>query len=177
MQRIAIIGCGGSGKSRLAARLGEALDLPVIHLDCHYWLPGWREMDKVDWRAWQERQVQEPRWIMDGNYGGTLDLRLAACDTVIFLDLPTLVCLWGVVRRYLSYRDRSRPSIAPGCDERLPWTFLYWIVTYRRQRRPGILQRLAGMRRDQRVVTLTSRRAIGRFLQDLNAAHSATPAD
>ncbi len=55
MQRIAILGCSGGGKSTLARALGEALDLPVVHLDQLYWLPGWVERDKAGFRALQAR--------------------------------------------------------------------------------------------------------------------------
>ena len=43
---------------------------------------------------------------MDGNDGRTLPARLAACDTVIFLDTPRWRCLWRLVRRWLRYAGR-----------------------------------------------------------------------
>ncbi len=36
-RRIAVIGCGGSGKTHLARRLGALLNVPVIHLDAVYY--------------------------------------------------------------------------------------------------------------------------------------------
>gem|GEM_PF-6797859 len=42
MQKVAIIGSYGAGKSISARSLGNKLDLPVIHLDAYYWQPGWR---------------------------------------------------------------------------------------------------------------------------------------
>ncbi|MES2626184.1 MAG: AAA family ATPase, partial [Pseudomonadota bacterium] len=89
MQRIAIIGCGGSGKSTLANTLGQKLGLPVHHLDQLYWRPTWIETPKAEWESLQQQLCNQPAWIIDGNYGGTMDLRLAAADTVIFLDMPT----------------------------------------------------------------------------------------
>ncbi len=73
---------------------------------------------------------------MDGNYGGTLARRLAACDTVVFLDMPRLLCLLRVVRCFLRYRGRSRPGMAAGCHEQLTWSFLCWIWQYPRRRWP-----------------------------------------
>lgn len=40
MQRIAIIGCCGAGKSTLAKRLGAILSIPVMQMDSFYWQPG-----------------------------------------------------------------------------------------------------------------------------------------
>jgi adenylate kinase family enzyme len=164
MERVMIIGCGGSGKSTLARRLSERTGLPVHHLDRLFWKPGWTETPKAEWAALQESLCRGPRWIIDGNYGGTLDLRLAACDTVIFLDMPTVTCLLGGIRRFLAFRGRTRPDVGDGCRERLTGEFFRWIFTYRKRRRPGILGRLRALDGKKRVVILSSRHAVRRFL-------------
>jgi adenylate kinase family enzyme len=169
MQRIAIIGCGGSGKSTLAKALGALLGLPVHHLDRLYWKPGWVEPPAAHWAALQNELCRQPAWIIDGNYGGTLEIRLAAADTIVFLDLPTRVCLWGALRRFLTYRGRTRPDMSEGCQEKLDWQYLRWIATYRSTRRRQIMQRLYPMSGAKRIAVLSSRRAVARFLQDLAA--------
>jgi adenylate kinase family enzyme len=163
VQRVAIIGVSGSGKSWLAVRLGRVLGLPVYHLDRLAWRPGWQRVPGDEWRALQVALVREPAWIIDGNFG-TLDLRLSACDTVVWLDLPTWVCLWGVVWRYLSYRGRVRPDMSAGCPERLDGKFLRWVVAYRKRRRPRVLRALWELPSSTRVVHLASRREIARWL-------------
>lgn len=173
MKRVAIIGVAGSGKSWLAARLGEVLDLPVYHLDRLFWRPGWEQTPKDEWRALQEELVEEPVWIIDGNYGGTLDIRLGACDTVIWLDLPTCVCLVSVVWRFLTYRSRTRPDLSPGCPEQLDWEFLRWIATFRKQRRPRILRSLSELSLTKQVVHLTTRRGVRRWLVQVEVAKNA----
>jgi adenylate kinase family enzyme len=174
MQRILVIGSGGSGKSMVARRLSELLRLPLIHLDAHFWRPAWVQPSKEEWRDTVARLVAEPRWVMDGNYGGTLDMRLDACDTVIFLDLPRLVCLWRILRRNRQYRGRTRPDVAPGCPERLTWEFVEWILTYPETRRPKILKRLRALP-EKRVVILSSRRQVKEFLARLAAADRQLP--
>ncbi len=177
MKRIMIIGSGGSGKSRLAARLGVILELPVYHLDRLFWHPGWQETPRDEWRAIQERIAAQPRWIVDGNYSGTLEVRLAACDTVIWLDLPTWVCLLGALERYLRYRGRTRPDMGEECTERLNWAYLGWIRSYRRRRRPRVLQALQSLDLSKEAIVLHSRREIDRWLQEIarQAQESATP--
>ena len=165
MRRVLVIGSGGAGKSTLAARIAERTGLPVVHLDALYWRPGWVPTPPDEWAARVAALCARDAWVMDGNYGGTLDMRLAACDTVIFLDLPRAVCVARVVRRWLRYRGRRRPDMAAGCDEQVTVEFLRWIWDYPRSRRPGVLQRLAASGRD--VVVLRSARAASRFVAAL----------
>jgi len=139
MRRVLVIGPGGAGKSTFARALAERTGLPLIHLDTLYWHSGWVATPNEEWDRTVQELIGRDRWIMDGNYGRTLSVRLAACDTVILLDLPRHVCLWRVTRRWWRYRKTSRPDLAPGCPEQLSWEFVRWIWTYKKRRRPGVL--------------------------------------
>ena len=167
MRRIAIIGPGGAGKSTLARQISAKLGLPVIHLDAHYWHEGWVETPKEEWAQAVRRLTEGEAWVMDGNYGGTMELRLAAADTILFLDLPRATCLLRVVGRQLRYRNRTRPDMAPGCPERLTWFFLRYIWNYRRDRRPGILERMARYAEGRKLVHLQTPRQVRGFLEAL----------
>ncbi len=156
MQKIMIIGSGGAGKSTLARQLGEILRIEVVHLDARYWQPGWVEPDKAQWERVVERLVRSETWILDGNYGGTMDLRLAAADTIIFLDLPRTLCIWRAIQRRIRYAGKSRPDMAPGCPEAIDWTFLKWIWQYPASRRPGILRKLKAYAGTKRIIRLRS---------------------
>jgi adenylate kinase family enzyme len=174
MERIMVIGSGGSGKSTLARKIGAALGIEVIHLDALYWRPGWVETPREQWEAIQRVLVSRDRWVMDGNYGGTLEIRLNAADTVVFLDLPRELCLWRIVSRRLRYAGRSRPDMAPGCEERLTWEFIRWVWTYPARRRPSILRTLSAYAPGRRIVRLRSTRAVDGFLNSLrNVGNSA----
>ena len=101
---------------------------------------------------------------MDGNYGRTMAPRLAAADTVIFLDVHPLVSLWRITKRRWKNRGRAREDVAPGCPEQLNWEFVHWVLTYRTRRRPGILGKLAKARPDQQVLILRTARDVAEFL-------------
>ncbi len=64
---------------------------------------------------------------MDGNFSGTLEMRIAACDTVFFLDLPRTICVWRAVKRFFIYKKNTRPDMGEGCDEHFDLKFLKWI--------------------------------------------------
>lgn len=170
MRRILIVGPGGGGKSTLARRIASRLDLPLIHLDARYWRPGWVAPPKDAWRQTVERLTQGERWVMDGNYGGTLALRLDACDTAILMDMPPHVCLWRILRRRWTHRGVSRPDMAPGCPETIDPRFLGWIALYRWRHRPAVLARFAeAAAMGKRTVVLDSDAAVEAFLAALPA--------
>ena len=167
MKRVLVIGSGGAGKSTFARRLGERLGLPVIHLDKVFWRAGWVETPKDEWQRKVEELCAGDSWVMDGNYSGTLDVRLGACDTVVFLDLPRVLCTWRVLKRAVMYRDTPRPDMAPGCRENLQPKFLHWVWTYRKRRRPKILATLGRVAGEKRVIRLSSSAEVERFLAEV----------
>ena len=137
--RIAVIGCPGSGKSTLSRQIAEKSGHPLIHLDYEHWQPGWVSPPKDEWRAMQEQWVQGERWIIDGNYNGTIELRFAAADLVIFLDLPRLLCLWRVMRRHGQRRPDLRPDVVESSIFSKEFLeFLGFIWKFKRERVPKI---------------------------------------
>ena len=172
MNRILVIGCGGAGKTTLSKQLGAITGLPVIHLDAYFWKPGWVAADSNHWRDCVAEITERDRWIMDGNYGGTFDLRFAAADTIIFLDTPTWRCLWNVFKRRLAYRGTNRSELPIGCNERLTVSFIWWILTYRRQKRPGILTRLLELNTNKRIEICQTTEQISAFLFSIYRAQT-----
>lgn len=167
MKKIAVIGCGGSGKSTLCRELGQLLSIPVHHLDKIFWKPNWTPMLHAEFLEAQKVIFATDSWIMDGNYGGTMKPRLGEADTIIFCDLPTLSCLWGVITRYFEYRNRTRPDMSEGNNERLNMDFLLWILFYRRTRRPGIISILQEFEQRKEVVILSSKAVIRNFIEQI----------
>ncbi len=164
MQRIAILGCSGGGKSTLARALGAKLGLPVVHLDALYWLPGWVERDQAAFRALQAEALKGDRWVVDGGYGGTIDLRLPRADTIVVLERSRLVCLQRVIWRWLTHLGRTRIDMGAGCPEKVDWEFVQFIWTYRRRTWPKHARAIAEMGGRARLVHLRSDREVRAFI-------------
>lgn len=167
MNRVAIIGPPGSGKSTLARSMGQILGIDVVHLDAIFWHAGWIETPQARWREMQHQLVEPARWIIDGNYGSTLDIRLASADTVIFLDFSRRYTIPRVIRRSLQYYGKTRPDLAPGCPEKLDWEFVWWVWHFPKRQRATIEKYRTHRPGDQHWVCLRSPREVREFIATL----------
>jgi len=167
VNRVSVVGCSGSGKTTLALALHEKTGLPVHHLDQLFWKPGWIGTTPEDFLPIVTELTLRDRWIIDGIYGRSMEVRFAAADIIIFLDLPRWRCLVNTVLRILRDHGKVRPHMPPGCPEQFDLPFLMWIWNFNRTHRPGILEKLARYAAGRRVVILRSRREIAGFLSSL----------
>ena len=167
MERIIIIGCGGAGKSTLARQLGDKLNLPVVHLDKLFWLPGWVEMEKDAFDALLLEEMAKEKWIMDGNFNRTMSQRLERCDTVIYLDFSRFACLMGVLKRVITTYGKERPDMGEGCPERIDFEFLKWVWNFNKNKRERYYKMLNEAEGKQTIV-LKNRRMVKRFLKSLD---------
>jgi len=165
MKKVLIIGSSGAGKSTLAKRLSAKTNLKVIHLDKIYWKPNWVEPEKDEWKKTLEKFLDDDEGIMDGNYSDTLDLRILACDTVIFLKMPPAVCVYRVLKRVaFSYR-KTRPDMAEDCPEKFDWEFIKWIWDFSNRSKPKIEKLLKQYENEKTIIRLKSKREVEKFLQ------------
>lgn len=169
-----VIGCGGSGKSTLAIELGRILGIPIHHLDRLFWKPDWVPSDAEEFQERLVEVLKGDAWIMDGNYGGSLPMRVGFADTIVFLDLPTVTCLVGATRRLWEYRGRSRPDMTESNTERINFEFLNWILTYRRSRRPKVMAMLEKLKESKEILILKSRKDVSELLDRLELEQQLT---
>lgn len=163
--RILVVGCSGGGKSTLSQKLAWHFDLTYISIDRDIlWLPGWAKRDRVEQRRRIVERIEADRWIMDGTNPSTFDVRVPRSDIVIWVRMPRLLCIWGVVTRWLKYLGRTRPEMAPGCIEKVDWEFLEFIWTFEDKFSPRIVAGLAQHGPDVPVLQLKSRRQMQRLL-------------
>lgn len=169
MNRVAIVGACGSGKSHVAREFGRILNVPVTHLDDIYFDDAWNTLPRKEFAAAQHELVAAPRWVIDGNYNSTLDIRLRACDTVVMMDVPTWAALRGVLSRQVRHGAGQHPS---GIYNRINWSVITYVLTYRRRMRPQVLAKISEFAGDKNVVFLTSRSRARRWLEQVTASRS-----
>ena len=164
MKKIVVIGSGGSGKSRFSQELGEITGLPVVHLDKLFWRPNWTRTPEEEWLEIVRREIASPEWIMDGNFGGTREMRMREADTIIMLDLPRWLCMYRILKRTLLYRTETRPDMAEGCEERFDWEFIVWVWHYPSRSRERAIAEIESLN-NKDVFVLKSRKEIEQFLK------------
>lgn len=167
MNRILIIGSGGSGKSTLSQKLSNILDLPVIHLDTYYWNPNWVPKPNDEWDKIVEQFTDENHWIIDGNYSRTMDMRIKKADLIIFLDMPRLLCIYRIFKRRIMYHKKTRPDMNVECKEKLDWGFIKWVWNYKRRSRMDTIKKLEQINEHQQVIILKTRSQVIELIERL----------
>ena len=162
--RISIVGGSGSGKSTLCNVLSKELNLPAIHLDAINYEPNWVKIDKDERDKIISNKSAEDKWIMDGNYNKTLQDRFEKADLIIWLDYSTIKQLKGVIKRYLTTYNKERPEI-PGCKERLDFTFIKYVVTYNKKKRPVIVDYLKDIPKEK-VLVFRKQKDLNKWLKE-----------
>src|SRR5688572_6787154 len=168
MQRVMVIGPCGAGKSTVSFELARLLDLPLYHLDQLHWRAGWVESSTEELEAALAPILAQDRWLIDGNYGGTMPHRLERADTVVYLDYPVWLCLWRAAKRVLLSHGRVRADMAPGCPEQFDFEFFRYIAQWNRGPRPRTEAKLAG--HEAKVRRYRHPRQLKRWLDELRSS-------
>ena len=162
MKKVIVIGCPGSGKSTVSRALHNKTGIPLYHLDMMYWNADKTTVEKSVFLERLSAVLKKDEWIIDGNYGSTMELRMAACDTVIFLDYPLDVCPDGIMER------RGKPrSDMPWIETEEDAEFIEFIKNYNEQQKPKVLELLEKYS-DKNIVNFKSREEADAFLNGEN---------
>ena len=164
MQRIIVIGCPGGGKSTFSRALGEKCGLTVYHLDMLFWNPDKTIVDRAVFHERQAEVISRDEWIIDGNFGSTLEMRLVACDTVFFLDYPTELCLAGIRAR----RGMPRPDL-PWIETEEDEEFIEYVQSFGEKQAPEIMEIIEKHKAEKRIIVFRTREEADEFLMELNA--------
>ena len=162
MKKVIVIGCPGSGKSTVSRALHDKTGIPLYHLDMMYWNADKTTVEKSVFLERLSAVLEKDEWIIDGNYASTMELRMAACDTVIFLDYPLYVCLDGIKERHGKPR-----SDMPWIETEEDAEFIEFIKSYNEQQKPKVLELLKKYS-DKNIIVLESREQADAFLNGEN---------
>lgn len=161
-QKIIVIGCPGSGKSYFSKQIARITNIPLYHLDVLYWKPNWEASPREEFIKIIENIVNSNEWIIDGNYGKTLEKRFKAAELVYFLDLPTDVCLESVKKR-IGIKRSDLPSYL---EEKEDLEFISFIENFPNAGRPLILS-LIDKYPNLKVITFKSRDEVNEYLRKI----------
>ncbi|NLM05418.1 MAG: adenylate kinase [Tissierellia bacterium] len=164
MKRAIVIGCPGSGKSTFSLALHEVTQIPIYHLDMLNWNADKTTVEKSVFLERLKQVIEKDAWIIDGNYGSTMELRLKACDTVYFLDYSLEVCLDGIESR----RGKVRVDM-PWVDseDHIDEEFIMFIKSFNDESRPAVID-LLNKYKDKDIYIFKSREEADRYLSKLN---------
>ena len=162
MKKVLIIGCPGGGKSSFARELHRRTSLPLCHLDMLFWNADKTTVTREILCERVREVLSGDEWIIDGNYSATLPMRLEACDTVFFLDMPTELCLEGVRRR----RGQVRPDM-PWIEVEFDPEFRDWILAFPKDRLPQIQSVIERYKAEKHILIFSSRDEAAAFLETL----------
>lgn len=161
MQKIVVIGCPGAGKSAFARKLRDKLQLPLYYLDQLWHRADQTTITMDEFIEAQKAITKQACWIIDGNYLNTLELRLAACDTVFFLDLPSEVCFESVKQRI----GQSREDM-PWIEQEFATEFQQWILDFPTIQRPIILKLLAEYSKEKASIVFHDRKDVNEYFEN-----------
>ena len=162
MKKVIVIGCPGSGKSTFSCSLHSKIGIPLHHLDMMYWNADKTTVEKKVFLERLSDVLEKDEWIIDGNYGSTMEMRIAECDTVFFLDFALEVCLDGIRER------RGKPrSDMPWVETEEDAGFIEFIEKYNDEQRPKVLDMLEKYRKGREIFIFKSRDEADGFIREL----------
>ncbi len=133
MDRIAVIGTSCSGKTTLARKLSQILQIRHIELDTLFWKKNWQIQERKIFREKVTRVVKQDCWVIDGNFSIVRDIVWKRADTIIWINYPFAVIFLQALVRSIR-RIMTKEQLFADNVESFTQTFfsknsiLYWII-------------------------------------------------
>ena len=159
--KIIVLGCSGSGKSTFSRKLQAITGLPLIHLDNVWWKEDRTHITRDEFDARLDEILKGDKWIIDGDFSRTYEVRFKACDTVIFLDYSLEECMNGIIERV----GKDRADI-PWTESTLDPELVKLVEDYERDNRPVVLS-LIEKYPGREVIIFRSRREADEWISDI----------
>ena len=172
--KIILIGSPGSGKSTLARELALLTDSPVLHLDKLWHATDYSAAANLAFRKQLTDFIATHEdWIIDGNYQGSLDLRLPEADLILWLKISRYKALYRIITRSLKtrYFKKNRPDMAENFQEKWDkeyWAFIKWVWQFPKNNEPKMLQLLEQYEMMDKVVILTTKKDKEKLMRKLS---------
>ena len=160
-KRAIVIGCPGAGKSTFSRALREKTGLPLYYLDMLWHRPDRTTAGRDEFDRRLKEILSRDQWIIDGNYGRTLEPRLRACDAVFLLDLPVAECLAAAEARVGEPREDM-----PWVETELEEEFRQWRLEFPERELPVIEELLSRYGEGREVCVFRSREEMRRYLEN-----------
>ena len=160
MKKIIVIGCPGAGKTTFSEKLADKTGIKLFYLDAIWHKADKTHISRDEFDVRLGEILALDSYVIDGNYSRTLERRIAACDTIFFFDLPTEVCLDGVISRI----GKKRPDM-PWIDEELDPSLKAEVEAFRDKNISIIYELIEKYKSGKTVVIFKSRKEADEFLQ------------
>ncbi len=162
MLKIIIIGSPGSGKSTFARKLRDITNLPLYYLDMLWHKKDRTNISREEFDEKLEKILKKDKWIIDGNYQRTIEMRLKECDTVFLMDYPLEVCLSGAEERV----GKKREDL-PWIEEKVDEEFKQIIVDFSKNKLPQIYKLLEKYQQNKNIVIFKSREEADNYIKKM----------
>ena len=162
MKRVIVIGCPGSGKTTFAEKLNKITGLTLFYLDAIWHKPDKTHIPREEFDRRLLEILATDEWIIDGEYGRTVEMRLKECDTVFLFDLPAEVCLQGVTNRLGKKRYEM-----PWIEKELDPEFETYIKDFANDSLPRLYELIEKYGTEKQVIIFKSRKEADDFLNKM----------